>query len=53
MIGLSVLSANWSQFQFRVVDTLESSAAFQREPERLKKYADRNLMKLNKDKCKA
>lgn len=51
MIGLSVLLASCSKYQVRVVDILESSAAFQREPERLKKCADKNLMKLNKDKC--
>lgn len=51
MIGLSVLSASCSWYQIRAVDILESSAAFQREPERLKKCADRNLMKLSKDKC--
>ncbi|KAK4812741.1 hypothetical protein QYF61_018290 [Mycteria americana] len=36
-----------------VVDTLNSNAVIQRDLERLKKWADRNLMKLSNKKCKA
>jgi len=35
-----------------VVDTPETYAAIQRDHDRLVKWADRNLMKFNKGKCK-
>lgn len=35
-----------------MADTLEDCAAIQRSLKRLKKWADRNLMQLNKEKCK-
>lgn len=35
-----------------VVDTLNSDAVIQRDLERLEKGADKNIMKLSKEKCK-
>ncbi|PKU46006.1 hypothetical protein llap_3707 [Limosa lapponica baueri] len=57
MMGQSVHSENLPAKQNSEeclihVDTLEVHAALQRNPNRLKKWANRNLMEFNKEKCK-
>ena len=43
-----LMTQNWEEW----ADTAEDHAAIQRDLDRLEKWVDRNIMKLNKEKCK-